>query len=1025
MKKAYTRLCYRRANFLKTIFLFLITISFLALLNQQSFANTRRTLLADTTIKGKVSTSAGEGLAGVSVGVKGSTTGTSTDKAGNFTITAPSTGTLVFSSVGYETQQLNITGQTTFTVSLNTLSSALEQVVVIGYGSANKRDLTGSIATVKSKEIADRPSANPLSLLQGKVTGLTIVNSGRPGVEPDVRIRGTNSINGVKPVYIVDGILNDNINFLNPADIESIEVLKDPSSLAIFGVRGANGAIAVTTKKAKAGQLLVNFNASVGVKKVQDRIKLTNAAKFKELYTEQLKNQNSTPFDFTPWSANTNWQDEIFQDAMLNYNNISITGATEKNRFYLGLGYINEEGIIKHEIYKKYTLNFSDELKVSKALKFGVTLNAYRAELPDAEKGVSGAILAAPIGPVSDPATGLLYTLPSFQRAQVFNPLVNIELEKNTRIQREYRAVGSIYGELQFLKNFTFRAQLYADYGFNTERRYFPIVSVYNPDIVGTNKRDTSRRATAVFQKQNIYPKTQQDYLLTYKKTFGDHDLTILGGITTYFRGFEETNSSVQQGTSLVIPNNPDKWYADAVGDPSTKLGSGSAWEDASFSYLARGLYSFQGKYLINASFRRDGSSQFYRLGNQWKNFGAVGAGWVVSKEDFFSGQTFLNYLKLKGSWGVLGNKNIDDAYRYPAYPTLTNANSGVFGNNVVAALERQYIPDPNLNWETVHSWEVGLELNTFKNKLHFEMNYYNKLTKDVLTLIAGPSGTLPGLGNLGEIKNNGFEFSATWNQNLTKDLVLSLSGNFTTVKNTVTRLNKTGFEIINGAARTTAGYPIGYFYGYVSDGIYQTNAEILKSPVNTIAAVLPGDIKFKDIDGDGKITTADRTIIGNPTPDFTYGGSLSLSYKGFDLGVDIQGVYGNEIYRAWDQGTFADFNYLEGKVNRWNGIGTSNWEPILNTKRAINYQNSSYRIEDGSFFRIRNLQLGYAFSQNVLGRAKIKSLRIYLNAQNLGTFANNTGFTPEIGGSATNFGIDNGTYPVPAIFSAGINLNF
>jgi hypothetical protein len=387
-------------------------------------------------------------------------------------------------------------------------------------------------------------------------------------------------------------------------------------------------------------------------------------------------------------------------------------------------------------------------------------------------------------------------------------------------------------------------------------------------------------------------------------------------------RGFEGTVSSVQQGSSQVIPNNPDKWYVDAVGDPSTRLGSGSAWEDASLSYLARALYNFEGRYLINASLRRDGSSQFYRLGNQWKNFGAVGIGWVVSKENFFESVQFLDYLKLKASWGILGNKNIDDRYRYPAYPTLTNANSGVFGNNVVAALERQYIPDPNLNWETVHSYEVGLELNTLKNRLHFEANYYNKLTKDVLTLIEGPSGTLPGLGNLGEVANKGFEFSASWNQNIAKDFNYSISGNLTTVDNKVNRLNLTGFSIFNGPARTTAGYPISYFYGYVHEGIYQSSAEVFKGPASEIGTVQPGDIKFKDVDGDGKITTEDRTIIGNPTPDFIYGGSVSLSYKGFDLGVDLQGVYGNEIYRSWNQGTFADFNYQIARTERWNGAG-------------------------------------------------------------------------------------------------------
>lgn len=980
---------------------------------------------AEVVVHGRVTGEGGAPLAGASIQVKGSTTGTTTNNDGNFTLTvADANVTLVISSIGYDPQEVALSGRTEITVSLLRSTSELDQVVVIGYGTANKRDLTGSIVTVKAKEIANRPAANPLSLLQGKVTGLSIVNSGRVGEEPDVRIRGTNTVNGLKPVYIVDGILNDNINFLNAADIESIEVLKDPSSLAIFGVRGANGAIAITTKKAKAGQLLVNFNTSVGVKKVVNRMKFTNAAQFKELYDEQLVNQGAAPYNYTFWTGNTDWQDEIFQNATLNYNNVSITGATEKNRFYLGLGYINEEGLIKHEEYKKYTLNFSDELRVSKALKFGITMNAYRAELP-VNKDVGSAIRAAPIAPVYDPGTGLLHTLPSFQRAQVYNPLVSVEYEKDNAINREYRAVGSIYGEVDFLKHFNFRAQLFADYGFNTARSYSPILTVYNPDIVGPDKRDTTSRATAVSQSQNVYPKTQMDYLLTYKNKFGDHELTLLGGITTYYNSFEGTNSSVQQGTAMIIPNDPDKWYADQVGDPATKLGSGSAWEDASLSYLARALYSFKGRYLINASFRRDGSSQFYALGNEWKNFGAIGAGWVVSQEDFFNSVSFLDFLKVKGSWGVLGNKNIGDTWRYPAYPTLSSGGSGVFGDNVIAALQPDYIPSKNLNWEVVKSWEAGLELRALKNRLSFEANYYSKNTEDILTIIPGPSGTIPGLGNLGEVSNKGFEFAATWTQNLSKDLTFSVSGNLTTIKNEVVKLNTTGYEIINGAARTTAGYPIGYFYGYVSEGIYQTATEILKSPINTLAAVMPGDIKFKDVNGDGQITVDDRTVIGNPTPDFIYGGSISIAYKGLDLGIDVQGSYGNEIFRAWNQGTFADFNYLEDRTERWNGIGTSNWEPALNTKRAVNYLNSSYWIEDGSFFRVRNIQLGYTFGQNLLNRAGIKSLRVYVNAQNIGTFANNTGYTPEIGGSATAFGIDNGTYPVPAIYSAGLNLNF
>lgn len=1014
MLKKLKRLCGAPA-------LVFIILSCATLFVMPAFAQT-------TAVTGQVIGADGAPLEGVSVVEKGTSNGTATDESGAFSLTVSKPdATLVFSFLGFTGQEKPLAGSREVTVILEAAGATeLEQVVVIGYGTAQKRDLTGSIVTVRAEDIKDQPATNPMNLLQGKVPGLSVVNSGRPGAEPDIRIRGTNTINGVRPVYIVDGILNDNINFLNPADIESMEVLKDPSSLAIFGVRGANGAIAITTKKARAGQVAVNLNTAVGFKHVQDRIKLTTGDQFRELYTEQLANQGANPFDFSNyWTENTDWQDEIFQKGVVNYNNVSISGAGDKNRFYLGVGYTTEEGIIRNETYRKYTVNFSDEFRVHKNIKFGITFNGYMARLPQ-NRDVGSAVRAAPVGPVRDASTGLFHILPSFQSAQIFNPLQSIEGEKGTLISKEYRAVGSIYADIDFLRDFNFRVQLYEDYGFNTSRSYAPITVFYNPTIPGNDKRDTSNAVTSVSQSQNIYPKTQMDYLLTYKKSFDVHNLTLLGGVTTYYSAYEGTGSSVKQGTGMMIPNDPNKWYVDAVGDQTTRQGSGSAWEDASLSYLFRALYNYDRKYLINASFRRDGSSQFYRLGNQWKNFGAIGLGWVVSNEDFFGSSGFFDYMKLKGSWGVLGNKNIPDAYRYPAYPTLSNANSAVFGDNIVAALEPQYIPDPNLNWETVHSWEAGVEATFLDNKMHVEANYYHKLTKDILTLIQGPSGTRPGLGNLGEIENKGIELLATYQGNINRALDFRVSGNITTISNKVIKLNKEGFEIISGPSRTTAGHPIGYFYGYKVVGVYQSNADVSKSPENTLGAANPGDLKFADITGDGKITVEDRTMIGNPTPDFTYGGNISFTFKNaLDLSIDLQGVYGNEIFRTWNQNPFTTFNYQVERLNRWQGAGTSNWEPILDRSRSLNTENSSYWIEDGSYFRIRNVQLGYSFPNSSLSRMGIKSVRLYVNAQNLWTFTNSTGFTPEIGGSATSFGIDNGTYPVPAIYTAGLNLNF
>jgi len=978
-------------------------------------------------VNGKVTDAVtGQGIPGVTITVKGVATAAQTDAAGNYSIEAAGTDTLVFRFLGFATQEVPIDGRTTVNVTLEEEGTELEEVVVIGYGTAERRDLTGSITTVSGAEIADRPSTNPVASLQGRVAGVQVVNAGRPGAEPDVRIRGTNSINNVKPLYVVDGILNDNINFLNPADIESMEILKDPSSLAIFGVRGANGVIAITTKQAKAGQLNFNFNSTIGFKHVADQMAMANATQFRELYDEQLANQGSPPFNYENWQANTNWQDEIFQTGMLNYNNISVSGASENNKFYMGLGYTIDQGVIKHEELEKITLNINDQLNITENFRVGINFNGYRSELPTpndlTDAAVASALRAAPIAPTYNEAYGLLHSLPNFQRAQINNPLTNVVYRRNTNIRHEYRGVGSIFGEVDFLEHLTFRASLLVDYGFNPERSYTPLTNFYNPDLAGDDKTDRVGLVTSVNQAQSTMAKIQSDWLLTYKNTFGEHSLTAMAGYTTYSTRYEQLNASRTQGSGDPIPNDPDKWYV-GIGASDAQTGNGTAWERRTISYLARVLYNYSGKYLLNASFRRDGSSAFIK-NNPWQNFGSVGAAWVISEEDFW-GDGFVNNLKLKGSWGVLGNQNTGDDYRYPMFPLLVASSSAVFGDNIFPAYEPQYIPDPNLQWETVSAWEAGLEIAAFSNRLSFEGVYYRKMTDNIMVEVPGILGTKPGLRNQGSIKNSGVELAASWNQDLSENLSINVAANLTTQSNNVESLVDEGYQIIRDASRTTVGYPIGYFYGYVHDGIYQNDADIANSPENTINQVQPGDIKYKDVNGDNVINEQDRTLIGNPTPDFTYGLSVGVVYRQFDLGIEFMGVQGNELFRDWNRNQFAQFNFQQDRLDRWHGEGTSNWEPILNTSRANNRLISSYFIEDGSFVRVRNIQIGYNFAPEFMSRLRLKNARVFVNAQNPFTFARNTGYTPEIGGSAISFGVDNGTYPVPAVYTFGVNFNF
>ena len=422
----------------------IMTLVCLLLASASAFAQTK-------TVTGTVTDAANEPLIGASVLVQGTSTGTITDMDGKYSISVTPEDVLVFSYVGMTSQTIKVGTQNVINVTLKEDSQVLAETVVIGYGSAKKRDLTGSITNIKGEELANKPAMNPLSSLQGKVAGVQIVNSGRAGSDPEIRIRGTNSINGYKPLYIVDGLFNDNINFLNPEDIESMEILKDPSSLAIFGVRGANGVIIITTKKAKEGQTLVNINTSFGFKKVVDKVKLVNGSQFKELYNEQLANQKDDPFDYTGWDANTDWQDEIFQTAFITNNNISITGASPKHSFYLGVGYSYEQGNIEHEKFSKVTINASNDYKITDFLKVGFQFNGARM-LPADSKQVLNALRATPIAPVYNNEYGLYTALPEFQKAQINNPMVDVELKANTTKAENYRASGNIYGEVDFLK---------------------------------------------------------------------------------------------------------------------------------------------------------------------------------------------------------------------------------------------------------------------------------------------------------------------------------------------------------------------------------------------------------------------------------------------------------------------------------------------------------------------------------------------------------------------------------------------
>jgi TonB-linked SusC/RagA family outer membrane protein len=974
-------------------------------------------------LTGKVISAAGAPLAGVSVSIKGSSVGTVTDENGSYTLTVPDDATIQFSSVGYVPHEEKVNGRTTIDITLQAAETSLNEVVVVGYATQRKRDLTGSVASVKGDEIAKMPNTNPVASLQGKVAGLTVTNPGAAGATPVVRIRGVNSTSSASPVYVVDGILQDNIDYLNPADIESMDVLRDPSSIAIYGLRGANGVIAVTTKKAARGQTRVNFVSSVGVQKIVNKIDVVDAEGYKKLLNAQLRNRGVDTFDFRRYTANTDWQDQIFQDAIINTNSVSISNNSEKSSTYVNVGYNTQDGLIKYENYQKYIARLNQEIRINSNIKVGADLSGFHWKQNPSGANVTNALWAAPVSPIQyDENT--YYAMPSLQRVQVGNPVAALNRNRGNSINQGYRVVGSLFTEIKFLKDFTFKATWYTDLGFNNSRGYTPLP--YRSYELGENgNNDTivfdDKARTSVRQRQEEFRRFQQDYTLTYNTRLGNgHTLTALAGFTTIYSKSSFINGD-RSDTVVNIPRDQDFWYiniANGANNPGNFGGGGS--ENSVVGAFGRLSYAYNGKYLVNATIRRDGSSKFAPA-NRWGTFGSVGLGWVVTDEDFFKIKG-IDFLKIRGAWGQTGNANgfQDNLWR----PGITNAVSGVFGDYVYTGIQAAYIVSPNLHWEVVNGIDLGMDLRMLNNKLSAEVNFYDRTTKDILTRITLPNETRTYFDNLGEISNRGVEVSLGWKDAIGKDFTYSATANFSYNKNNVKSIgDRFNFRITEGNNVTQSGRSIGYFYGYRQIGIYQTTAEIEKSAA--FASSMPGDIKYADLNGDGKIDDNDREYLGTPFPPYSFGFSVSAAYKGFDISIDGQGFAGNKIYTQRRTAIFSDLNYESNRLNAWTTPGSSNVEPIVNNGRGNNYLFSTYFLEPGDFLRLRTVQLGYTFRTGMLGNA-VKQARVYISGQNIATWSKATGYSPEPNlGNILQSGADNGTYPVPAIYSFGVNLTF
>ncbi len=958
----------------------------------------------------------GTTLIGVNVLVKNTANGDVTDIDGTYTIEAEKNDVLQFSYIGYKTLEISIDGRTEINIQMTSDSETLDEIVVVGYGVQRKSDLTGAVATVKAEEISRIPTASVAQALQGKVAGVQITPvSGEPGAGAIIRIRGVGTLNDASPLFVVDGMLLDDINFLNPSDVASVEILKDASATAIYGSRGANGVIIISTKKGEIGKDAVfEFSSYYGSQSLVKKIDLVNAQQFATLANEVAENEGTgLPFaDPSIFGEGTDWQDEIFQTApMMNYQ-LGVSGGSEKMTYNVSANYFKQEGIVKGSDFQRFAIRINNQYNLKSWAKMGHNISLIRKTAEINANVIANAYRA-------DPTVAAIDTAGNFGntsiRASVANPTAQIEYNNNTN--KGSRVVGNLYLDLSFLKNFTFRTNFGLDFEQQQAKSFTPTFFVS-----AIQQNDETRLS--------LYGDRTQSWLwentITYQNEWTDHRINILAGMTAQEFQFENFG-----GSRTGIPGESEELFFLSAGeiDGQTNFNGGFEW--SLLSYLFRTNYVLKDRYLFTASLRADGSSKF-GSNNRYGYFPSAAVGWNVMQEDFMTDLSFIDRLKFRASWGIIGNEKIG---AYAGRAVVSSNLNAVFGAQEALNFGASIITlaNPEIKWEETTQTDIGLEIGLLDNKLTAEIDYYNRVTDGILIDVPIPdyvgSANNP-VVNAAKVKNSGFDFNLTWRETRGK-VAYQFGLVASTVNNEVLELGEGKSEIFGGdlgvggklGTRTVIGSPIGSYYGYMTDGIFQNEEEIQASP--TIGDEQPGDLRFVDVNGDGEITTDDRTNLGSPIPDFIYGFNLGGEYAGLDFSIEFNGQSGNKLINAKKMARFGTYNFETSFLDRWTGEGTSDSEPRV-TNGGHNYNVSDQFIEDGSFFRLRNIQLGYSLPQRLLERVHLGKFRVYVSATNLKTWAKYSGYTPEItSGSVLSVGIDQGVYPISKTILGGVNITF
>ena len=1006
------------------------------------------------TITGTVTGVDSRPLSGVSVRIKGSGTGTTTDANGKFTLRARRGDILEVSSVGFQQQELKVGAEATLSLQLTEITKGLDEVIVVGYGTQKKKVVTGATVRVEGGDLEKNHNISIGEALQGQAAGVQVVSySGQPGDPLRIRIRGIGTNGDPSPLYVVDGMPTTDITYLNAADIETIDVLKDAASASIYGTQAANGVVLITTHKGKAGRRSVTLQSYYGWQNPAKEVSVLNAPEYTMIMNEAGINSGRAPFDpsIYPFSnyttaqlsalgAGTDWQKAVtLKNAVTQGYDLGMSGGNDQSTYSSGLSYHRQDGVMGipgRSYYERINFRINSEHKIYKDLvKFGENLTYTHSNQSGIGTGniygnsIRGLLNTSPLFPVHNPDG----TYGLSKNPEEINPVANLDSNNNNKTIYD-RIFGNVYAEATIIKGLKFRSDFGIDLSYNSTNTYQPQDSL-SIDVVN----DYSTAGMGLYRNFTW----NWDNTLTYQHSFGDHNLTILVG-----SGAKELSGFFVDGTrqGLTVQNFNNSVINSATG---AQLIYGSTTSSALQSYFGRVNYSYREKYLFTGSIRRDGSSNF-GPDKRYGVFPAFSAGWVATSEDFLKSVTWLNFLKVRGGWGENGSDRIG-AFKYLA--TVASQYQGYyFGGETSTAISTgtspTAIPNPDLQWEASVQTDIGFDANLFKD---FSVNFdvYDKTTKD--WLVQAPIPAIVGTGapyiNGGDIQNKGIELAVNYHHTFGQ-VTLGIGGNIAFNKNTVLSV-PTADGIIHGATnvlsssteefyRVQAGHPVGYFWGYKTAGIFQNQADVnnyngKQGPIQPGA--VPGDVKFVDLDGDGSIDATDKTQIGSPLPTNTYGINLTASWKAFDMAILLSGLGGNQIVDGIRSNDRYYNNYETGILNRWHGEGTSNTQPrvTLGDEANGNWSHvSDLYLHNGSFMRVKSVNIGYDLKKTLLKNIPVRQLRVYASGLNLWTFTHYRGTDPEIGygnteadGSTWSSGIDLGYYPQPRTFMMGLSVGF